>query len=401
LETAFDCSNRISMFIWIAITLLTTGLAVILLRPILDAGGSGADHGHDVEVYKDQLAEVARDEQQGLISETEAAYARAEIGRRLLAASDRAAGQESAPEMTQAMPKAGRSPSVWVASAVIILVLPLVGIGLYRNIGQPDLPDLPLAARMEQIASDEPLLLATVENRLMKTPDDGKGWDLLAPIYYRLGRHEDAKNAFDNAIRLLGPSAERLSGLGETLVDLSAGTITDEAKKAFRDALTLEPNHPRARFYVALALEKEGRKSEALAGLVDLVRVSPKDAPWLDFINRHIDRLQKPDSAKADAMAPGNPTAADVEAAQSMEAGDRDQMIRSMVAGLDEKLKANPDNFDGWMRLVRSYAMLKEPAKAQDALARGLAAFPQDSEKGKALLAAAKDLGVTGPEAKP
>ena len=84
-----------------------------------------------------------------------------------------------------------------------------------------------------------------------------------------------------------------------------------------------------------------------------------------------------------------------------MSAGDRQQMIANMVAGLDEKLKADPNNFEGWMRLVRSYAMLKQADKASDALTRALKAFPADGEQGKQLVALATQLGIKASEAKP
>jgi cytochrome c-type biogenesis protein CcmH len=69
-------------------------------------------------------------------------------------------------------------------------------------------------------------------------------------------------------------------------------------------------------------------------------------------------------------------------------------MIKGMVESLDAKLTENPDNFEGWLRLVRSYTVLNDKDRAADALKRGLAAFPANGEQGKELLALARELGL-------
>ena len=69
-------------------------------------------------------------------------------------------------------------------------------------------------------------------------------------------------------------------------------------------------------------------------------------------------------------------------------------MIETMVARLDEKLRQNPRDPEGWQRLVRSYQVLGKPDAARDALARGLDALGPDSDDGKALAAFAASLGL-------
>lgn len=382
------------MLFWILVSCVTALLAVALLAPLLRRSATaGGEHAHDVEVYRDQMAEVDRDAAAGLISAEEAENARAEIGRRLLSSADKASKE------TDASPKASRHP---LAQAFIILLLPALGIGLYLYAGSPGVPDAPLAARLANPGNDVALLLAKAENHLIQNPDDGAGWDLVAPIYLRNRRPTDAANAYRQAIRIRGESAERLSGLGESIVASNQGLINSEATDAFRKALSIDRNDARAEFYLAFAMEQEGRRMEALAAFQSLAKTSPPDAPWQPIVAQHIASLQNaPDQPAPNPAAPGNPTAADVAAAQDMSAGDRQQMIQNMVAGLDEKLKADPNNFEGWMRLVRSYAMLKQADKASDALDRALKAFPADGAQGKQLVALATQLGIKAPEAKP
>jgi cytochrome c-type biogenesis protein CcmH len=95
------------------------------------------------------------------------------------------------------------------------------------------------------------------------------------------------------------------------------------------------------------------------------------------------------------AKPPGGPSQDDIAAASDMSDADRMQMIRGMVESLDARLADDPKNFEGWKRLIRSYVVLQDATKAGEALKRALAVFPGDSDNGKALIALAKELGVS------
>ncbi|WP_283196558.1 c-type cytochrome biogenesis protein CcmI [Rhizobium sp. BT04] len=378
------------MLFWILVAVLTAVVAAILLYPLL-RGAKVAENirAGEAAVYRDQLRELDRDLNGGLITLEEADYARAEIGRRLIAVS----GDE--PTET---PKPARHHRF--TEAFVLLVLPVLGLCLYLTTGRPDLPSQPLQARLENPGNDVAVLITKAERHLAENPEDGKGWDVLAPIYFRTMRVNDAQVAYRNAIRLLGPSAVRLDGLAETLMAVSDGVVTEEARQVLEQSLTLEPDNPRARFYIALSSEQAGRPDEARQAFEALAKQSPPDAPWLPLVNEHIAMNGGAPAGAGSAApgagpaAPGNPTQQDVAAAETMNAGDRQQMIRGMVESLDAKLSADPNNFEGWMRLVRSYAVLNDKDGAAGALKRGLAAFPAESEQGRQLLALANELGL-------
>ncbi|MGO7898565.1 c-type cytochrome biogenesis protein CcmI [Rhizobium ruizarguesonis] len=385
------------MLFWILVAALTAALAVILLYPLL-RGAKAADNirAGETAVYRDQLRELDRDLDGGLITPEEADYARAEIGRRLIAV--------SADEPAQTLKPARHHR---FTEAFVLLLLPVLGLCLYLTTGRPDLPSQPLEARLENPGNDVAVLITKAERHLAEKPDDGKGWDVLAPIYFRTMRVNDAQVAYRNAIRLLGPSPVRLDGLAETLMAVSDGVVTEEARQVLEQSLTLEPDNPRARFYIALSMEQAGRPDEARQAFEALAKQSPADAPWLPLVNQHIAMNggapagtnpaapgANPAAPGANPAAPGNPTQQDVAAAETMNAGDRQQMIRGMVESLDAKLSEDPNNFEGWMRLVRSYAVLNDKDRAAGALKRGLAAFPPPGEQGRQLLALARELGI-------
>ncbi|WP_432417083.1 c-type cytochrome biogenesis protein CcmI [Rhizobium leguminosarum] len=390
------------MLFWILVAALTAALAVILLYPLL-RGAKAADNirAGEAAVYRDQLRELDRDLDGGLITPEEADYARAEIGRRLIAVSA---------EEPAETPKPARHHRF--TEAFVLLVLPVLGLCLYLTTGRPDLPSQPLEARLENPGNDVAVLITKAERHLAEKPDDGKGWDVLAPIYFRTMRVNDAQVAYRNAIRLLGPSPVRLDGLAETLMAVSDGVVTEEARQVLEQSLTLEADNPRARFYIALSMEQAGRPDEARQAFEALAKQSPSDAPWLPLVNQHIAmnggapagaNQAAPGAGSAapgaNPATPGNPTQQDVAAAENMSAVDRQQMIRGMVESLDAKLSEDPNNFEGWVRLVRSYAVLNDKDRAAGALKRGLAAFPPPGEEGRQLLALARELGIATEEA--
>jgi len=370
---------------WIFAVSLALVAALLAALPLFrkGRGRDAAAEPSDAEVYRDQLSEIDRDEKSGLIEGEAASQARAEIARRLIAA-------------TRATPKAGAmaaSRATLGVAGLLCLIVPAGGIALYARMGLPDAPDFPLQARFESANPDPNILIRRVELRLEEHPEDGRGWEVLAPVYLNSGRITESVNAWRNAIRTMGPDARRYGGLAEALVVMNQGKVTPETREAFAKVIELVPDDPRARFYLALGDAQDGNYDQAVAKLEALKKESAPDAPWIAVTDEQIARMRAEQASQA--KAPGNPTEDDVAAAAELSDTDRMQMIRTMVESLDSRLKDDPNNIEGWKRLVRSYAMLQQPDKAAEALQRGLAAFPADSQDGKALIALAQELGVS------
>jgi cytochrome c-type biogenesis protein CcmH len=74
---------------------------------------------------------------------------------------------------------------------------------------------------------------------------------------------------------------------------------------------------------------------------------------------------------------------------------DRNAMIETMVAGLDEKLRKDPQDLEGWFRLVRSYVVLGRASDARDAVRRATEALGKDSDAAKRLAAFSGTLGIS------
>ncbi|MBO6918218.1 MAG: c-type cytochrome biogenesis protein CcmI [Rhizobiaceae bacterium] len=402
------------MMFWIIVLGLTILTVAVLMRPLLRDQQDGSDIlAYDREVYKDQLSEIDRDFENGLLTENEAELARIEISRRLIAADAKNEG-------------AAKGVAMSYAHVIpIALMIPAIAIGIYTFVGQPAAPDMPLALRTPppetQVASravpeDIAQMVAQAEAHLVQNPNDGRGWDVLAPIYFRMGEFLKAQQAYAKAIELEGSTALRHASLGEAIVTTQEGAVTPEARSNFLRALELDPNAARPKFFLALGLGQNGQKDAAIDAFEALARTSPADAPWIRAVQVQIANLKGveadsitletlPASTTAQSESQpsqlGNPTQEDIAAASEMEAGDRMAMIKNMVASLDEKLIDEPDNFEGWQRLLQSYIVLGEPDSAAKALERALKAFSSDTDQGRALLAQAKSLGIATPNAAP
>jgi cytochrome c-type biogenesis protein CcmH len=355
------------MSLWIALALMTAaalGAALWPLRRRAAAAARAADP-KDVVVYRDQLGEIARDRASGLIGAAEAEAARIELSRRLLAAADRmqAAGPAGA---TRERPRR-------LAVAGALVALPVGAIAFYLAIGSPGLPDEPLSARITAAHNDNSAqaLFARVEAHLEQHPDDGRGWEVIAPIYMDLGRYDDAVKARGNALRLLGATAEREAYHGEALTAAANGVVTAEAKAAFDRAIDRDRRDPTARFYQGLAAEQDGSREDAKRIWRALLAEAPADAPWVPFVRSALARIEG-SAASAAAPAPAGPVASG--------AGDN-AMIRGMVERLAARLRQDGSDADGWVRLARSYKVLGEDVPMQAAIADARRALAGDAAK--------------------
>lgn len=362
------------MLFWSLAAVLTLGASLAVLLPLTRKIGDDPDGGHDLEVYRDQLAELDRDSARGLIAPADAEQARAEIARRIIRIN--AEGErKSSPRPTAAR----------LVGMAAVLAVPLITWGIYWNIGSPELPSQPLTERLAQSPSESPVseLVARAEAHLVANPSDGRGWDVLAPVYLRMGRANDSVTAYRNAIRLEGATAPREAGLGEAIASAAGGLVTAEAQAAFERALKTDPANPKARYYLATAHAQEGNLTQAVEGWQAMLAALPADSPWRTAAQ---DAIAQIESRLAAANGPPNasgPNQEDIDAAASMAPADRTAMIENMVAGLDEKLRQNPQDPEGWMRLVRSYQVLGKTDEARESLKRALSALGPDSVDGK------------------
>lgn len=379
------------MLLWIALAAMTGLAALALLWPLARRGSALTPQASDVAIYKDQLAEIERDLERGLIGRSEAQAARVEVSRRLIEADDDAkAGKDGLPAAQQST---GRRR---LAASIVLLAVPLVSLGLYAYLGSPASPDQPLAARLdgnlENASVDE--LVARVEAKLAQNPEDGRGWELMAQIYLRQGRFEDAKQAYANALRLLGSTAEREANFGVAIVAAADRMVTADAKAAFQRALKLDPKEFRSAYFLGLAREQDGDKKGAVEAWQALIAGNPDAA---DFLRQEIARVggqSQPAPGDAPGAAARGPSQDDVNAAQAMTPEERGKMIQGMVSGLAERLKSQGGSPEEWVKLIKAYSVLGQADKARNALADARKALANSPDSVRQMDELSKALGL-------
>jgi cytochrome c-type biogenesis protein CcmH len=369
------------MTLWFVFALMTVAAIFAVLWP-LGRGASAPAGGSEEAVYRDQLAEIDRDVSAGLIGVSEAEAARVEIGRRLLAAAD---GQRDLP--------ARSNLGLRRASAIVALAgLPIAAVVFYLALGSPWLGDFPLASRTRAADVNQPLdnMVAQVEAHLEKNPTDGRGWTVLAPVLARLGRYDDAVRAYRNAIAYAGDGAERRSDLGEVLAGAAGGVVTAEAKAEFERAVAQNADEPKARYFLGLAAEQDGRKDDAANIWRALLAKAPADAPWRPLVQTSLARV-----GGGDATMPALPDET-IAASKDMNEGDRNAMVRGMVERLATRLKQNGDDVEGWLRLVRAYLVMGDRDKAVGASTDARQAVASDAGRLRQLNEGLRTLGFGG-----
>lgn len=414
------------MLLWIGFAAVTAAVVAALVRPLFAPGAEALDPAAaDMAVYRDQLAEIEADLARGAIGPVEAEAARAEVARRLLARAEgsRAAGPAN-PAQQPAHPSVPR-PALSAGYALAAFV-PIASIALYLVLGSPALPGRPHEARLktpaEQASVDD--LVAKVEARLRDNPDDGAGWDVLAPVYMMQERHAEAANAYARALRLLGETPKRLAGLAESNVLAGNGIVNETARLAFERLKALDPGGMEPRFWLALAKEQDGQLEAAAKEYRALLAEAPPGAAWKETVEDRLaavlgqPRPNRPasEAAAAAAAAAGSaqgapppapvkgpagqtpagrgPSADDMAAAAQMTPDQRTAMIQSMVDGLAARLKSNGNDLGGWLQLVRAYTVM---GRRGDALAALTAARRQFEGQGASigeLDALARSLGL-------
>lgn len=283
------------MLIWLVFAVLTAAVIYFVVRPLLRNHEQTPRSSAlaDLAVYRDQLSEIDADVDRGAIGTVEAEAARAEVSRKILQLTENTGGNPAAGEM--------HSDGKYAAPATVSNKLPLVlaaGVPLsaafiYLALGAPHLPDQPYAPRFQQDINTATAanLLARVEAALRKNPEDGQGWDVIAPFYFRAGRYVDAADAYRKAIQLLGESVPRLIGYVKASILANNGIVTEELRVISDRLLTKAPDRAEPRFWLALAKEQDGDVSGARKAYQDLLATATGDEPWRETVEKRLNGL--------------------------------------------------------------------------------------------------------------
>jgi cytochrome c-type biogenesis protein CcmH len=385
------------MIFWTLAALGSLVVAAFLLRALsLGAGRQSDGGGFDVQVYRDQLAEVDRDVARGVLDAEDAERTKTEISRRLIAA--HAAAKASAAGA------ASEKTELRLGFGIVAAVVVAGGLALYHQLGQPLMPDQPLAERLaeaRELASTRPSqeayeaslparpdpnqdpdllnLVKQLRDVVQDRPDDLRGFELLARNEASLGNFKRAYQAQERIIELKGDAAEpndHLS-LADYYMISAEGYISPEAEVALRKALELSPQNGFARYYTGLLMMQTGRPDLTFRFWRALLEEGPENAPWIAPIRENIEDLAWIAGVRYDPPAPRGPSAADIAAAENMDSQDRAAMIEGMVSSLSERLATEGGSAQEWAQLITALAVLGRTGDAGDIWAEAQEIFAE------------------------
>ena len=355
---------------WIIAGVLTLAAAVVLAVPLFDTRKFKSEDAFALEVYRDQLAELTRDEQRGLLSPEQARAAQIEIERRILALDE---GKRFQP---------ARPPSHHLTLAMAV-ILPLAGFGLYLMLGSPQLPSQSAMDRLAEERTRTSPEVQALEAKVEQSPSDAQSWIDLGRAYVDVERAKDAKDAFAKAMALGRKEPDLLRQFAHAAILSEGGRVTTDAQSALQRVLSADPSDPTSRFFLALAKAQNQDVEGALADWLTLERQLPPQAPLRQLLSENIDKAARQlgkDPAKlpgrAGGSAPAGPSAEDMAAAEQMTPEQRQAFIESMVARLAAKMKEEPENLEGWIRLANAYGVLEKREEARAAWAEAAKRAP-------------------------
>ena len=394
---------------WLIAVALTVVVGLTFVQALRKGTAASGQHP-DLQVYRDQLAEVERDLTRGTLSADEAQRLRVEVSRRLLDA-DRAVSAET--------PYAAKG-SLYTTFAVVALVLG-GSFWLYTSLGAAGYPDLPLSTRLalaEEAYVNRPsqteaesaakakgaatadaeflTLMEKLRAAVASRPDDVTGLDLLARNETALGNYADALKAQTHLVKVLGPKAspdQRLM-VAQIMIAAAGGYVSPEAEDILLEVLKLDPENGMARYFSGLMFAQVGRPDRAFQLWEPLLAKGPADAPWAVPVRADIQAVADEAGIKFTlADETKGPTAADMEAAGELSVEDRQAMIEGMVGQLEGRLMTEGGPTEEWLKLINAVSVLNQPERGKAAVAAALAALAADPAAVKALQDAAAAAG--------
>jgi cytochrome c-type biogenesis protein CcmH len=237
-------------------------LAIIaLLLPVLWFGkrrkATTADRKEaNLAIFRDQLADLEREQREENITREEFEQAHNELKRRLL--------EEIEPDATDEA--SNTSPTSRPTAIALLLLLPVAALGGYLLLGTPKALDPANTAPQKQMtAEDINAMVAKLAARMETNPDDMNGWVMLGRSYKMMGRYEDAVAAYGKAEAFIDKDPELLASYAETLAMASGQGLVGKAKEQIEKALKLDPKHGHTLFLAGAAAIEAGDAKNAIA----------------------------------------------------------------------------------------------------------------------------------------
>jgi cytochrome c-type biogenesis protein CcmH len=280
----------------------------------------------NLEIFRDQIAEMDRDLANGLLTPELYAQGKRELQARMVEEVKSPAGAAAA--------GAARHP-VKVLAVVLAVLIPLTSVGMYWKLGNQDVFLAQNAGMDGPVLSGE--ALKELEAKLAKNPENPQGWLLLARSYVELEQYKDAVRAYDKLTQLVPNEAQLWADYADALAMTQGQSLVGAPSALLDKALALDPNQPKALALAGSAAMERGDYQAAVKYWGNLQQQLPdKNSDMAQAVAGGLQQARELLAASKGGRAPrmmaGAPAAA----------GGKERITGTVTLGAAVKAQADP-----------------------------------------------------------
>lgn len=291
---------------WVVVGIFIVGALLFVLPTLLrkkDLQTGVARDATNVNIYRDQLAELDADLRSDILTQEQYEQSKRELQQRML---------EDIPEGNSATGSlvAGSSRNV-VTIALVALALPLLAVSLYLWLGntralapQPTVEQMPMSGMSDEGGHQNfSSVLDNLTARLRDQPDDVEGWIMLGRTYAIMRRFDEAKGAYEKVLALVPENAELITDYADIVAMTNNGSLMGKPLELINKALRLDPKNPKALALAGTAEFEQNRFAQAAAYWEQLLALIPAESELGQSVSSSIAEAKSLASGKGSTLA--------------------------------------------------------------------------------------------------
>lgn len=300
---------------WIFAVLLVALVLAMILPTLLKKTEIEVDdrRGQNIQIAKEQLAELETAFSNDDMEREEYLSRRDELEQSLYTD---VSGLEDDKTIEYAKPTI-------ISAAVIALLIPLIGAGMYAQYGNPQATDpetARVASKVPMTADGKPDVDAMVlglRKKLEAEPNNPEGWYMMGRSYMALKRYDGAVEAYEKLLELQPKDAKAMLFLADAAAMANKGNVAGRPAELIEKSLEIEPNNITGLWLGGMSAQQQEKHEQAIQRWTTLIPLLGNDAKQVSevrsLIARSKEKLSPEAVVKAEAIVKTAPIAPQVE----------------------------------------------------------------------------------------
>lgn len=352
------------MLFLIGIILSLIVVVVLILSSLSPKNNERSPEDWNILTLESKLLEIDDDFKRNLITEEVAKISKEKISSKILLLE-----KKTPLYLSKKKPKG----SLFIVG--LAFIIPILALYIHLRVGGSAIPSVSYedrAAEFKDIRNLEELI-EKLSNRLKEDASGGDpvGWELLGDVYMNKLSYLKATDAYTQLVTKKTADSNAWAKLASALVALENGLINQAALNAIENSLEIDSLNPTGQYLKALFFEQEGDLVLAHTILVNRLEFDKIAMPWTELLTSEANRIGQIlgyDVIRLSRETGVEITSQDELLSKNIGAEATEDFINSMVFSLEERLKTQPDDIDGWLQLVKSYIVLKKMSLAKESM---------------------------------